>query len=657
MGSGNQPDNVPLGHSLPNTLGHGIGALVGGSSSVGGATSNGGANGISANGAMPASNGGSLQGSTELQAMFQNLMLQAANPNAQGGHQGQQSSQGGFGCGPSGPGGDSFQTPPDTPAAEGSMPDASAAGGSSVGTQAAQMSGSRSASGQGGTGMSGVGNMSSGNGQMGSEPGMLSQQQQQAGASQTGGMGIAAPRSNPHSNAPSVAHSPAGGNLDESYAAACRAWGSAVNTGNQPGAGAGTSYGGMQPFVPGRSSSEQAPGTSHQGMAPGGPGQGGMHLPPGLLQHQLPPQNVSPSDSATSLHSFYNALLRQFVANPGSANTSPEAMEGSYHSMLSELLQGSASNPAAADAAAAAAGFQQQPTVPFSGVPKPDQARSMHSTLPPSHTSAPGFHPSGQPMQLNTAGMEQPPQAGGHHPLQNSMNSNNQGSGGNGNGSEGTLPATLAAAAASAAAALARDPSIPPEEHESRLHQHLMEQLSNMHRHAVGQDLMMEQYKSQTTPPASPGPEHQLPPPHPVSPHGASSSYHHTPPHPPGSIGSPHRSPHSSLPHSPRGPLPASRGPHPLSMSQFTPSPPPAPPSVDSDLNSPGRGPGSIGSSSLRPMSPGGGLSLGGTNSHGRYGHGASTPRPISARHSRSPLAGGHSNASSLPVCSLNYAA
>lgn len=660
MGSGQQGDGVPLAHSLSNALGPGgAGGLIGGGGS--GGSNGGGAGGAAPGGGMhaPGSNAGSLQGSTEIQAMFQNLMLQAANPS-QGGNQGQgqqqQNTQGGYGGGLSGPGGDSFQTPPDTPAAEGSLQDAGCGGGGfmqpgpSMGGQ-----GPRHMGGQGVAGASGMGNMNAGGGggQMGGDSGGILPQSQSA--SQAIGMGVAAPRStHTHSNGPSVTHSPAG---DESYAATRRAWGNAVNAGGAPGAGAGTSYGNMPSFIPGGYSADQ--GHSSMGMGPGGgmhgAGAGGMHFPPGMAQHHIPPQNLSPSDSATSVHTFYNALIRQFVANPNNTNTSPEAMEGSYQSMISELLQGSGSNPAAAAAAqAAVAGFQQPP--PSTGMPpKTDQSR-MYSTPPP-HPNAPPFHPSermAQHDQQQHASTAHPQGGGPPHPLHNSMTSSGSGATGGGGGGGGTLPATLAAAAASAAAALARDPSIPPEEHEARLHQHLMEQLSHMHRHAVGQNLMMEQYsKAQTPPPASP--EHP-PPPHHSPPHIPTGPHHHTPPHPPGSIGSPHhgsphRSPHSSLPHSPRGPHPHPRGPHPLSMSHFTPSPPPAPPSVESDLNSPGRGgPGSCGSSQLRPMSPGGGLSVAATNSHGRYGHGSSTPRPISARHSRSPLAGGHSNASSLPV-------
>lgn len=169
-----------------------------------------------------------------------------------------------------------------------------------------------------------------------------------------------------------------------------------------------------------------------------------------------------------------------------------------------------------------------------------------------------------------------------------------------------TLPATLAAAAASAAAALARDPTIPPEEHEARLHQHLLEQLGHMHRHAVGQMVMEQQAGGQMPPPPA---WHMGP----GSSHGGS--------------------PCNSLPHSPRMPPPAHRGLHPLSGAQYAPSPPPpAPLSVDGDLASPGRASG-------RPMSP-------------MHVNGRSAPRPISARHSRSPLAGGgpHSTASSHPV-------
>jgi RNA recognition motif 2 len=562
LGSGPAAEPGPLhAHSLPNTLGAAGGIL--GAVAAGGSGSGGLQNG-SGSGQMASSS--SLQGSTELQAMFHNLMLHASQPGTALMNAMQSGGQSGIHGRASGQGGDSFQTPPDTPAAERSSQE---------------------------------------------PPGSVHHGGGGAAMVAGGDSGVLAGTA---SGTASVVHSPA--TAEDSFAAAQRAWANSVSVAGSS-APAHLSRSSVAAGAGGAAGGSSGMALSLEQGAPGGMPGNRMH---GDAVHSMPlsgpHQNLPPSDSATSLHSgalhFYNTLLQQFAANPSTANTSPEAMEGSYQSMISELLQG----PAGAQ--------RRPPQLPSSMMPPagPDAAARMYSQPHP-----PAAVPSSMGAPLMRTGSASGTDGQGHVPLPVSSAQGN-----------GTLPATLAAAAASAAAALARDASIPPEEHEARLHQHLMEQLSNMHRHAIGQN-MMDQCKSHTPPANSPHANamHRSPP----LPGGPSSLHHSHPPHPP-SIGGPHR----SLPHSPRGLPPGPRGPHPLSsMSHFTPSPPPAPPSIDSDLNSPGRG-GSCGSSSLRPMSPGAG-------GHARP-TGASTPRPISARHSRSPLAGGHSNASSLPVrCAL----
>eukprot|EP00892_Ulva_mutabilis_P001960 jgi/Ulvmu1/11765/UM008_0179.1 len=329
------------------------------------------------------------------------------------------------------------------------------------------------------------------------------------------------------------------------------------------------------------------------------------------------------SDSAAMIQGMYSGLMKQSVPPPG--HPPPEGdVDGAYQSLVSSMLgTGSTTGgnsggehkvgsalaagqpvpppppppPPPSDTGAAFSPIAAPPPPPISPQLPPLQAARGVSS-PKHQQQQPPPPPPPPPNQLPP----QPPPSAGGSPMAAGTPSH----GGGGPSPNHTLPATLAAAAASAAAALARDPTIPPEEHEARLHQHLLEQLGHMHRHAVGQMVMEQQVG---------GPMQ-------------SPSWHM------GGLGTSHGgSPCSSLPHSPRVPPAGHRGPHPLAGAHFPPSPPPpAPLSVDGDSMSPGRGSG-------RPMSP-------------MHANGRSAPRPISARHSRSPLAGGgpHSTASSLPA-------
>lgn len=390
------------------------------------------------------------------------------------------------------------------------------------------------------------------------------------------------------------------------------------------------------PFMP--SASERP----RRHMPPGGgdsfstppdtPGAGGEGLDDGPLGPRRgwappPPPPPGPSsaafsqgfmsDSTGAMQGLYSGLMKQAV--PPLGHPPPESdVDGAYETLVSSMMgtggdftqqigaasgQGQAAPPPPppppppSDAPPTSAPISAPPPPPVSPQLPPLQAARGVSS-PKQQQQQPSPPPPPPPPQLPP----QPPPSGGGSPLAAGTPSH-----GGMPAPSPTLPATLAAAAASAAAALARDPTIPPEEHEARLHQHLLEQLGHMHRHAVGQMVMEQQ---------------------------AGAPMHGPPAWHMGGMGSQGGSPCSSLPHSPRAPPPPGhRGLHPLSGVQYTPSPPPpAPLSVDGDLMSPGRGSG-------RPLSP-------------MHANGRSAPRPISARHSRSPLAGGgpHSTASSLPV-------
>ena len=160
---------------------------------------------------------------------------------------------------------------------------------------------------------------------------------------------------------------------------------------------------------------------------------------------------IRPSDSASSVNSVYNTLLRQFAADSGGAGAAAtrEGLQSLYQNVFEQLLHGPG---------------------PVHGT-----ARDAVAAPPP---------PPPQP-------------AGDTAPAQN-------------------LPATLAASAAAAMAALNRDGSVPAEEHEARLHQHLLEQLSRMQRHAHGQaaaEGVQLRRGSSGAPPPPPPPPHA--PPHP----------------------------------------------------------------------------------------------------------------------------------------------